>query len=669
MQALEVVAATNPNVFEQMEKIEVFTRENSTTQKKVKELITIPVVFHVVHNNPTENLSAERLMTQIDVLNEDFRKLNPNFDETLEVFKGRAADFEIEFCLAQTDPDGLPTNGINRMSSDTTDFSVDNFVKFKETGGIDAWSSSEYLNFWVCDLEAGLLGYAQFPGLEESTDGVVVDYVQVGRGFVSGVTGRTATHEVGHWLNLRHIWGDGPCEEDDLVDDTPPAANSHEGCPINANTCTTDESEPDMVQNYMDYSADNCLTLFTEGQKERARVLFEPNGARFALSNSSKCETPILADVDARLIEVVEPLQNQNYCTTSVPLLFKFRNFGNNEITSVKTEVYVDGEFAASSLWNGNLSTGGFGDVKLDAIDLPPGRHKIRLLLAGINSQLDDKPEDNDTFINVQVLGQKIPLNEGFEEASFPPAYYEIFDKDNDNKSFELNNSVGKSGNSCLYINCFEYDTPGSIDDFILPIINLKDFKNTKLEFYNAYARYDSSDSDTLQVLASKDCGETFTSVFKRQGALLASEGNTTSAFVPSSPDKWKLRSVNLSDFDGEEEVIVKFRCINSHEQNLYIDDITVFGDEFVGIKEDDISFEANVFPNPAKNQAQLTIENLTSGTFKIVTIDGKILAETEIVPYQKQYTINLDNYNNGTYFINLNHNGLKKTFKFFILK
>jgi len=669
MQALDLLVEANADVLNQLEKIENFTKNNTITKKKERELITIPIIFHVVYSTPSENISEEKILSQLDVLNEDFRKLNPNFYETLDVFKDRAADFEIEFCLAQTDPDGLPTSGINRAFTDSATFSISNNMKFTALSGADAWPVNDYLNFWVCDLEPGLLGYAQFPGLDEATDGVVVDYIQVGRGFTNGITGRTATHEVGHWLNLRHIWGDGDCTQDDLVEDTPPAESAHSGCSLSANSCSAGESEPDMVQNYMDYSDDGCLTLFTEGQKQRARVLFESGGSKFALATSTKCAAPVLANLDARLIEVIEPQENQNYCTTSVAPIIKFRNYGNNELTTVKAEVYVDGELAATSLWTGNLLTGDYGDFKLDAFDLTAGRHEIKLLLAGVNSQIDEKPEDNELTLNVQVLGKEIPLEQGFETNVFPPDFYNLIDLDEDNKGFQINNNVAKSGNSCLYINCFEYDTPGSIDDFVLPIINLKNFKNTKLEFYNAYARYDATDSDTLQILVSKDCGATFTSVMKRQGALLASEGNTTSAFVPSASDKWKLRTVNLSEFDGAENLIVKFRCINSHEQNLYIDDIAIIGDEIVGINENTANFDAIVYPNPAKNRVQLTIDNLKIGTFRLISIEGKVLEEQKIIPNQKQYDINLEKYNNGTYFVSLNNNSNSKTIKLFILK
>jgi len=369
MEALNRITQANPAVLSKLQAVENFTQKNTSNKKSEKEVITIPIVFHVVYATIMENLSDERILSQLDVLNEDFRKLNSNADNTLDIFKDRAADLEIEFCLAQTDPEGLPTTGINRVFSDSTTFSLFDNMKFTANGGSDAWPADEYLNFWVCDLEPGFLGYAQFPGMDNSTDGVVVDYVHVGRGFLDGITGRTATHEVGHWINLRHIWGDGDCMEDDLVDDTPPANTFHSGCPLMVNTCIGTENEPDMVQNFMDYSDDECLTLFTEGQKERARAIFEPGGPRQAITTSNKCAIPELADLDARLIEIIEPMQNQNYCTNPVSPTIKFRNFGNTNITSVKAEVFVDGISTSSSSWSGDLSTGDYGDFALNAFE------------------------------------------------------------------------------------------------------------------------------------------------------------------------------------------------------------------------------------------------------------------------------------------------------------
>jgi len=673
MQASKNQVNENPDLLKQIEALENFIQKNKVNQKKAGEIITIPVIFHVVYKNDSENLSTERLMSQIDVLNEDFRKLNENADKTIEIFKDRAADFEIEFCLAQTDPEGFPSTGINRVFTDSLQFTGNNGVKFTATGGADAWPATAYLNFWVCDLESIILGYAQFPERNQATDGVVVDYTQIGRGYVTGITGRTATHEIGHWMNLRHIWGDedendrGNCMLDDFVEDTPPAVDSHNGCPLNDNSCP-DDNEPDMVQNYMDYSADNCLTLFTEGQKQRARAIFEPEGPRHAITQSNKCTAAVLADNDIRLLELIQPLQNQNLCTTSVSPVINFRNFGNNTISSVKAEIFVDDVPTTTSEWNGELTTGSFGDFELSTFELSPGNYKLKFLLTSINNSTDENPEDNEITINIQVLGSELPLEQGFESNTFPPDFYNLYDNEAKDQGFELNTDVARSGTNCMYINCFKYESAGNKYEFVLPILNLKDFENTELEFYNAYARYDATDSDTLEVLVSKDCGSTFKSVFKREGALLASEGNTTSTFVPSSPEKWKLRTVDLSEFDRAEEVIVKFVCINSNEQNLYIDDIAIKGDKMPLNLNDNILGNVELSPNPAINQTQLIINKPISGTLQLHSIDGKVLEVQKITFQQRNLTINLENYNSGTYFLSLNSKGLIKTFKLVVL-
>ncbi len=269
-----------------MDSIERFTRQVlSQPSRSSVDLITIPVVVHIVWNQAAENISDEQIYSQIDVLNEDFRRLN---SDTNSIWP-QAADSEIEFCLAAVDPDGFPTCGITRTQTDETSFgSSGDPVKFSSSGGIDAWPSSDYLNIWVCDLSGTLLGYAQFPGGAAATDGIVVDYYNFGR--IGDLDpdfdlGRTATHEVGHWLNLRHIWGDGPCPFDDFVDDTPTSNAPNYGCDIGSIACGSE----DMVQNYMDYSDDFCMNLFTEGQKDRMRALFSPGGNRFSLISSTAC--------------------------------------------------------------------------------------------------------------------------------------------------------------------------------------------------------------------------------------------------------------------------------------------------------------------------------------------------------------------------------------------
>ncbi|MBL4662580.1 MAG: T9SS type A sorting domain-containing protein, partial [Flavobacteriaceae bacterium] len=230
-----------------------------------------------------------------DVLNEDFRRLNADADGTWS----QAADTQIEFCMASVDPSGAATTGITRKSTTQNDwYYSQNNMKKSAQGGIDPWNTSEYLNMWTVpkilrDNGATILGYAQFPGGNAATDGVVMGYNYFGN--IEQVSppfhlGRTTTHEVGHFLNLRHIWGDGGCGVDDFVSDTPESDLQNFGCNPTHVSCST----VDMVQNYMDYSDDSCMNLFTQGQTDRMRVILLPGGVRAALGASDKCGPPPL---------------------------------------------------------------------------------------------------------------------------------------------------------------------------------------------------------------------------------------------------------------------------------------------------------------------------------------------------------------------------------------
>ena len=244
-------------------------------------VVTIPVVFHVVYANGTQNISDAQIMSQLQILNDDFRRLNSDADNTWS----QAADSEVEFCLATNDPQGNPTDGILRVSTSVSSFGTTDNVKFSSSGGSDAWPAGSYLNFWVCNVGGGILGYAQFPGGSAATDGVVCDYRYVGdKGTATAPfdLGRTATHEVGHWLNLYHIWGDGNCNQDDQVSDTPNSDAANFGCATGHQSC----SSTDMVQNYMDYSDDACMNLFTSGQKDaHASACLPQGGFRASLAS------------------------------------------------------------------------------------------------------------------------------------------------------------------------------------------------------------------------------------------------------------------------------------------------------------------------------------------------------------------------------------------------
>ncbi|MBK9730637.1 MAG: T9SS type A sorting domain-containing protein [Chitinophagaceae bacterium] len=288
----------NPGYRESLQQLDEFTNQfiqaNPTGTRTV---YTIPVVVHVVYNTTAENISDAKVISQIDVLNEDYRRLNPDVNETPAAFLGVAADCEINFCLAAQDPSGVATTGITRTSTTKTSFSSNNNVKFAAQGGHDAWDRTKYLNIWVCDLGASLLGYAQFPGGPANTDGVVLHYKYTGD---IGATapyqlGRSGTHEVGHWLNLYHIWGDDGtgCNGSDQVADTPNQADENYGCPLpTIRISCTNGPNGDMYSNYMDYTDDGCMNLFTLGQKTRMQAVLAPGGSRASLASSQGCVTP-----------------------------------------------------------------------------------------------------------------------------------------------------------------------------------------------------------------------------------------------------------------------------------------------------------------------------------------------------------------------------------------
>lgn len=248
--------------------------------------LTIPVVVHVIYRNAQENISDAQIQSQIDVLTEDFRRLNADASSTPAEFAPFAVDSDMEFVLAQ----------VTRTSSSRTSWGTNDAMKLPSQGGVAPIDPSENLNVWVCNIGGGILGYAQFPGGSASTDGVVISpqyfgsrsKQQGGQNFYLSAPfdqGRTATHEVGHYLNLRHIWGDGNCNADDFVSDTPNAGGPNYGCPgFPSKSCSSNGGySSDMFMNYMDYTDDACMNMFSAGQLARMNALFEPGGARESL--------------------------------------------------------------------------------------------------------------------------------------------------------------------------------------------------------------------------------------------------------------------------------------------------------------------------------------------------------------------------------------------------
>ena len=299
----------DPSLVLKMQQSELATQKWIATHpaanaSNMPQIITIPVVVHVLWHDAFENISDAQVQSQINILNKDFRKMNTDTLPSTHPFWSSTADSQIEFCLASRDTSGNFTTGITRKYTDTIKFSGNGDEKFAATGGTNNWDPTKYMNIWVCNLDTarGTLGYATFssnladyPG----SDGVVIHHQAFGSigtagtgGFDDNNLGRTGSHEVGHWLNLKHIWGDATCG-DDLVADTKPAVGKNENCPAfpqRPNNACGSNADGEMYMNYMDYVDDACMNMFTVGQA--ARMLADLNGIRASIRTSQACQGP-----------------------------------------------------------------------------------------------------------------------------------------------------------------------------------------------------------------------------------------------------------------------------------------------------------------------------------------------------------------------------------------
>jgi hypothetical protein len=268
------------------------TLSTARTTGNGSSIIRIPVVVHIVSHAPEQNISEAQVKSQIAALNRDFRKLNADTANTPERFKALAADVSIEFVLATADPEGRPTTGIIRVQTPVKEWSMDDKIKFSAQGGADAWDSRFYLNIWVGNMRR-LAGYSSAPGSDLAKDGVVINANAFGTINTSGTysMGRTGVHEVGHWLGLRHIWGDTYCG-DDFVHDTPKQGSFTTGCPTNFRSTCNNGVTGDMYMNYMDYTNDACTNMFTLGQSNRMRANFNNGGPRYALLQTKGLNAP-----------------------------------------------------------------------------------------------------------------------------------------------------------------------------------------------------------------------------------------------------------------------------------------------------------------------------------------------------------------------------------------
>ena len=288
----------NVSLKEELEQVEVFTRERTnspgTTQRVngLPEVITIPVVFHILYHTPDQNIERTGLERLIAALNRDFNKRNADTSNIPSVFRPYATSMGFEFKIATMDPQGVGTSGVVRKYTPISYWMSDDKMKFSASYGDDAWDSKSYLNIWICNMK-DVLGYSTLPGMDPKKDGIVLGLEDLfaHHGTTPVVNDlRTIVHEAGHWLNLYHIWGEGYCG-DDKVDDTPKQGSYTPGCPNGTRVTCSNGPIGDMYMNFMDFTDDVCMNMFTNGQRKRARILFEAGGPRNSILYSKGLNT------------------------------------------------------------------------------------------------------------------------------------------------------------------------------------------------------------------------------------------------------------------------------------------------------------------------------------------------------------------------------------------
>lgn len=633
--------------------------------------ITIPVVVHVIWNTAAQNISDNQIFSQIQVMNEDFGRTNPDASNTPSYWTSIAANTDIQFCLATVDPSGNPTNGIERRQISTNvSFNTNDNVKNFATNGLNAWNVTQYLNLWVCNLGGGLLGYGEFPtGTASNTFGMVMGYTCFGSNFTSYGSGfnlitaynrgRTSTHEIGHCFNLFHIWGDDgtSCSGSDNCSDTPNQADEWYGCPSGSQVSCTNGPNGDMYQNYMDYTDDVCMNLFTQGQ--RTRMLAVLNSSPYnALQLSTACASASNG-VDAGISVINTP--GSSLCNTTFTPNVTIRSYGTTTLTSATINYRIDAGPIQTYNWTGSLTTNQTANVALASMTTTAGTHTFTAYTTNPNSSTDANAgnDQSQRTFTVSSIGANLPYSEGFESTTFPQGGMTLFNNDGAT-TWARTTAADFTGAASAYMDNYDYNANGEIDEMILPNLNLSSVLNPVMTFQVAYRLYTDPNaaqnfSDTLRVWISTDCGVTWTSLYAKWSTTLTTVTPTfsTTEFVPTTAGQWRLETINLSPYQSATNAMIKFRHATQYENNLYVDDINI--QNTTDVPDGVLHNEINLFPNPSTGQVNINVNmfNRDNLTINVTNAMGQIVSTiNENNTYGGNYMIDLTNEPNGVYFI-----------------
>lgn len=669
------VMANDAHAKKAAEEIEEFTRKYIADQAYMKKAenaeIIIPVVFHVVYYNNDQNISDLRLLEQLEIINKDFNALNDDISNVPAPFRPLIGKMNVKFVLANRDPQGKITSGINRYkTSKATAFTMSlEDIKKTNTGGVYPWDTRYYLNVWVCNLGGSLLGYSSFPSeAGKSKDGLVLNYRYVGK---TGAVwpfhfGRTATHELGHYFNLLHIWGGkDDCTTDDGVADTPIQYTNSAGTPTFPKYDECNKTSPGvMFMNYMDYSNDTTLLMFTKQQATRMEVIL--NGVRASLKNSKGYVAPVNFDISTYTVHSPAKILCDNNFTPSISLV----SLGYEKITGFNISLQVgDGEIITQS-WSGELNLYDSVRIDFDPVELSNGNYNVKYTISSPNGQLADDNSANDvSTINVQVgvESSTLPLSENFEDENIASRGFSIINPDNSITWKRSAYKAGKKGDYSYFMNNNEYNPDvlhvsyGEKDDIVLPFLDLREADSVMMSFYLAAAQYTNVNQavnnwDTLKVMVSVDCGATYDVIYNKYAKDLVTVASAVRTFYTPTASEWRLEKLDLTPYAGYNNVVVVIRNISNFENNIYIDDLKVNEGQFVSVREYIAQKDVELYPNPSNGNVVLKINEPFARLKQVTWMNalGQIVLDNTEKSYTNTVQFDLSHQARGIYIVKL---------------
>ncbi len=625
----------------------------SSNTKRAGKII-IPVVFHVIHTNGPENISRGQIVDQIRILNEDFSYTNANKANIRNIFKGVAANLDIEFRLATIDPNGNCTDGVNRIYNSGHINAYNN----PKSIPLARWPNDMYLNVWVVSTinssgaPGTILGFAQLPSSSagtsfNSTDGIVMrsDYVgSIGTSNLS-TAGRTLTHEVGHYLGLLHPFTDSCTDPGDYCDDTPPVAGTftNANCNPNSNSCHNDTNPdlPDQLENYMDYSNGSCQAMFTLDQQTIVNATFATYPFRANLTSAANLKATG-TDVPAGPPIAGFTVSTRRVCT--------YKN-----VTFTDISCQTPGTSRTWTFEGANNTTSTSANPSVAYTN--PGLYPVTLTVTNANGT-STKTETNFIEVVRSSAIDKGYLAQGFENANFEgDEGWKILKDNGSNEFFESTKAAAFDGSSSLLADIKYYTRSGKLFRLMSPAVDLRPLigQSPKLSFMSAYAKPNASSVDILRVWSSKDCGNTWIQRYEKRGADIYSVPNGAQNFVPDNKSQWRQHSVSLNFAQNDSNIIFIIEVQSGSGGPLYIDNINI--SQFnTNVNNVSINRNMTVFPIPAKSEINLGFESFQAGVgqIEITNALGQLVYSqtADIKEGEQILNINLnDQFKSGIYF------------------